>query len=161
MINVRNAGDLDAHNMADLLNEIIRIGGTTALTEDVTAETLQVWFRQEPERSIWHIAEDDTGALLGFQYIRPNEALPPDACSIATFVRVGQTGLGVGSKLFDKTAQAARALGYQWIDATIRADNNSGLTYYQSRGFEDYARRKGVALGDGLVVDKISKRFDL
>ena len=93
MINVRNAGDLDASNMADLLNEIIRIGGTTALTQDVTAETLQAWFRQEPERSVWHIAEDDTGVLLGFQYIRPNEALPPDACSIATFVRVGQTGL--------------------------------------------------------------------
>lgn len=161
MITVRRAGDLDARNMAELLNEIIRIGGTTALTEDVTAQTLKEWFRQTPDQSVWHVAEDDAGTLLGFQYIRPNAALPPEACAIATFVRVGQTGLGVGSKLFAETRKAAKNMGYVWIDATIRADNESGLTYYQSRGFENYTRRTGVTLGNGLVVDQISKRFDL
>lgn len=161
MITVRRAGDLDAREMADLLNEIIRIGGTTAYTEEISAETLRKWFRHERERSVWHIAEDANGQLLGFQYIRPNDDLPADACSIATFVRVGQTGLGTGSKLFAKTTEAARTLGYQWIDASIRSDNKSGLTYYQSRGFEDYAKHKDVTLDNGTIVDKISKRFDL
>lgn len=161
MITVRPAGAMDARPMADLLNEIIRIGGTTAFTKEITAGTFLDWFRQLPERSVWHVAEDETGNLLGFQYIRPSRSLPPEACSIATFARAGQTGLGIGSKLFEKTAQEARAIGYAWIDATIRADNESGLTYYQSRGFENYARETGVKLDNGLIVDKISKRFDL
>lgn len=161
MITVRRAGDLDAREMAQLLNEIIRIGGTTAYTVDVSAETIRNWFRKAPDQAVWHIAEDASGSILGFQYIKPNSALPPEACDIATFVRVGQTGLGIGSKLFEKTAQAARVFGYRWINATIRADNESGLTYYQSRGFEDYATQKSVALGNGLIVDKISKRFEL
>ena len=161
MITVRRAGDMDARAMADLLNDIIRAGGTTALTEDVSTDTIKDWLHQLPDQSVWHVAEDEKGIIYGFQYIRPNADLPPEACAIATFVRIGQTGLGVGSRLFEKTAQAAKDLGYAWIDATIRADNESGLTYYQSRGFEDYARHPRVTLGNGLIVDKISKRYDL
>jgi L-amino acid N-acyltransferase YncA len=161
MMTVRRAGDLDAREMAQLLNEIIHIGGTTAYTEDVSAKTIKNWLRKSPDQAVWHVAEDASGTILGFQYIKPNPALPPEACDIATFVRVGQTGLGIGSKLFDKTAQEARLSGYKWINATIRADNESGLTYYQSRGFEDYATQKNIALGNGLTVDKVSKRFDL
>jgi ribosomal protein S18 acetylase RimI-like enzyme len=52
-------------------------------------------------------------------------------------------------------------LGYVWINANIRADNEGGLIYYQSRGFRDYGRREGVALASGLVVDKVLKRYDI
>ena len=72
-----------------------------------------------------------------------------------------QTGLGIGSKLFAATRDAAQAAGYIWINAEIRADNAGGLTYYQSRGFEDYGRIRGYRLGDGTTVDKILKRYDL
>ena len=86
---------------------------------------------------------------------------PPEACDIASFVQVGRTGLGIGSALFDATAQAAARLGYVWINATIRADNHGGLTYYQSRGFRDWHYDEGVSLASGQVVDKISKRYDV
>ena len=161
MIIVRRAGSLDARPMAELLNAIIRKGGTTAFTEQVSAQTLQGWITKAPDRSAWHLAEDETGTVMGFQSIEPKEKLGPDACDIATFVRIGHTGMGIGSRLFEKTTQAARAFGYEWINATIRADNESGLTYYQSRGFEQYARHKNVALANGQIVDRISKRYDL
>lgn len=161
MIVVRRAGALDARPMAELLNAIIRKGGTTAFTEEVSAEQLQSWFLQEPDRSVWHLAEDESGTVMGFQSIEPKDALGDAVCDIATFVRIGSTGMGIGSRLFEQTATAARGLGYRWINATIRADNESGLTYYQSRGFEQYARHKNVALSNGLVVDRISKRYDL
>jgi len=161
MIAVRIAGQLDARPMADLLNEIIRQGGTTAFTKEVTRDTLLGWFAQAPDQSVWHVAEDANGALLGFQSIEPKAKLPAEACDIATFVQVGQTGLGIGSKLFEATRKAAVAMGYDWINATIRADNSGGLAYYQSRGFEDYARHPNVMLGNGIYVDRISKRFKL
>ena len=99
--------------------------------------------------------------VVGFQWIEPNPKLPAEAVDIATFVQIGQTGLGIGSKLFDETAKAARSLGYVWINATIRADNEGGLTYYQSRGFRDWAFDEGVQLDSGQVVDRVSKRYDI
>nr|WP_037294790.1 GNAT family N-acetyltransferase [Roseobacter sp. AzwK-3b] len=161
MIIVRRAGSLDARAMADLLNAIIRKGGTTALTKPVTRDAISARLGQEQGRSAWHVAEDDSGTLLGFQFIAPHHALPPEACDIATFVRTGMTGLGIGSALFNASAIAATELGYLWINATIRADNAGGRAYYQSRGFEPYALQKGVALDDGTLVDKISTRFTL
>lgn len=161
MITVRKEGAMDAREMAELLSAIIAKGGTTAHTGEVTRETILEWMTRDIDRSAWHVAEDDQGQILGFQFLEPHPELPPEACDIATFVRVGQTGLGIGSQLFEASRQAARALGYAWINATIRADNEGGLTYYQSRGFESYLQERDIAMGDGQIVDKVSKRYDL
>ncbi|MFD1160161.1 GNAT family N-acetyltransferase [Roseovarius aestuarii] len=161
MIHVHRAGALDTGAMAHLLNAIIAAGGTTAKVRPVTRDILINWMGFHPKKSAWYVAEGEEGELLGFQYIEPHADLPPDACDIATFVRIGQTGLGIGSSLFDATRVAAQKLGYRWINATIRADNEGGLAYYQSRGFEDYAYQRGVALEDRTLTDKVNKRFDL
>ncbi|MEM6588962.1 MAG: GNAT family N-acetyltransferase [Pseudomonadota bacterium] len=151
MIHVRRAGALDTGAMAELLNEIIEKGGTTALKETVTRGDLAEWMHHHARRNAWFVAEDEDGALLGFQWIEPKTGLPPEACNIATFTQVGRTRLGTGSALFDATRTAAKQLGFQWINATIRACNEGGLAYYQSRGFETYRV-------DG---DQIHKRFGM
>lgn len=159
MIHLRRAAPLDARAMAALLNAIIAKGGTTAMVSPVTPREVQSWMAA-PD-SAWHLAEDSNGALKGFQYIEPHPDLPKGGVDVATFVRMGETGLGVGSALFEQTKQAARDLGYRHIHAIIRADNAGGLAYYQSRGFEDFRRLRDCTLADGTRVDKIWKRFDL
>ena len=161
MIHVRKAGTLDARPMAELLNAIIAKGGTTAFTDPITPDTILGWMTTNADHSAWLIAENDEGTLLGYQSIEPHKRLAPAACDIATFVQIAQTGLGIGSKLFAATTREAKRLGYRWINATIRADNTGGLAYYQSRGFEDYARHPNIRLGNGMIVDRVSKRFDL
>ncbi|MDJ0821557.1 MAG: GNAT family N-acetyltransferase [Paracoccaceae bacterium] len=161
MISVRRAGQLDTRQMADLLNAIIAEGGTTAMTKPVTRDALWTRIQAQPDHSAWHVAETDTGAILGFQWIAPNATLPPEAVDIATFVQIGKTGLGIGSKLFEATKAAAIAIGYTWINANIRADNASGLAYYQSRGFEDWKSQPDVQLANGQTVTKLWKRYNL
>lgn len=161
MISVRPPIPLDTADMARLLNEIIDAGGTTALTRPVSAQDLAEWMAFDPDHSAWHVAVDDLERIVGFQWITRAEYLPPQAAEIATFVQMGQTGLGIGSALFAATARAAKALGYIWINANIRADNEGGLIYYQSRGFQDYRVIKGHKMANGDVVDKRLKRFDL
>ena len=162
MITVRPAISLDAPSMAALLNAIIEQGGTTALTRPVSGKDLADWMARNDGRSAWHVAVDHAEQVVGFQWIAPGgDYLPAEAAEIATFVQVGQTGLGIGSKLFDATRTAAKEMSYRWINANIRADNEGGLIYYQSRGFVDYGRIEGYALDSGEVVDKILKRFDL
>lgn len=161
MIHIRSAGALDAVPMAELLNAIIAKGGTTAHTRPRTRSDMLHAMQSNPERSSWLVAEDERGELLGFQLIEPMPNLPPEACDIGTFTQLGRTQTGIGSSLFERTKAAAIALGYRWINATIRADNTGGLAYYQSRGFEDYSVARNIRLDDGTLVDKISKRYDL
>lgn len=161
MIIIRPPITLDTPDMARLLNEIIEAGGTTALTRPVTGQDLQDWISANSDHSAWHVAVDDAERIVGFQWIGPASYLPPEAAEIATFVQMGQTGLGIGSALFDATRKAAKSLGYFWINANIRADNEGGLIYYQSRGFQDYRVIEGYVMADGQVVDKRLKRFDL
>ncbi|MFZ5963241.1 GNAT family N-acetyltransferase [Thalassococcus sp. BH17M4-6] len=153
---VRPAGRLDTREMADLLNGIIAKGGTTAMTDPVTRDMLQDWMDSSPDRSAWRVAEDAAGRILGFQWIEPHPDLPDTCCDIASFVRLGQTGIGVGSALFEATKDAARTLGYAAIIAVIRADNAQGLAYYQSRGFEDWG-----LWDDAPVAPRVLKRYDL
>lgn len=159
MIHIRPARAFDAAAMAALLNEIIRIGGTTAMTRPVTAADLRDWMA-EPG-SIWHLAEDDGGTVLGFQWVHRHPDLPPDMADIASFVDHRQHGLGIGTRLFDATRKAARAAGFTAINATIRADNASGMTYYRARGFETWGQQTGVTLDSGLVADRVLTRYTL
>ncbi len=161
MITVRPAMALDAASMARLLNAIIEVGGTTAIVRPVTGDDLKEWMAEDADRSAWQVAVNEGEEVVGFQWIAPNAALPPKAADIATFVQIGQTGLGIGSSLFDATRKAAKALGYSWINANIRADNEGGLIYYQSRGFQDYGVIEGYEMTNAQVVDKRLKRYDL
>lgn len=158
-VTVRPAGALDCRGMADLLNEVIQIGGTTAYVTPFSTKDMKE--KIEEPNSIWHVAETDDGEIVGFQWFVRHPDVGEDGVSIATFAKVGATGLGIGSKLFDVTRKAAIELGYRYLHAVIRADNESGLTYYQSRGFEDFQRIPNQKLDDGTVVDKIWKRYDL
>ena len=161
MINVRPAIALDAASMARLLNAIILQGGTTALTTEVSGADLLERMHANDGRATWYVAVNAAEEVVGFQWIDSADYLPPEAAEIATFVQVGQTGLGIGSKLFDATRAAAKALGFKWINANIRADNEGGLIYYQSRGFQDYGRIEGYEMANGQIVDKVLKRYDL
>ena len=161
MINVRPAIALDAASMARLLNAIIVQGGTSAITHTVSGAELAEWMASNDGRAAWHVAVNADEEVVGFQWIEAADYLPPEAAEIATFVQIGQTGLGIGSKLFEATRKAARTIGYKWINANIRADNEGGLIYYQSRGFQDYGRIGTYEMADGHVVDKILKRYDL
>lgn len=157
---VRNAEATDASAMAALLNEIIRIGGTTAHEDEVSADDIVKWYLTGPEAVSANVAVE--GDLLhGFQVLGRHDGLPADWGDIGTFVRSGLQRGGVGAALFAATVSAARARGIATINAAIRADNAPGLGYYSRRGFRDYDHDPSFALKDGRIVGRVCKRFDL
>jgi GNAT superfamily N-acetyltransferase len=156
---IRPAIETYIPSMLVLLNDIIAIGGTTALTKPLTTNELADWL-QISEQGHWFIAKNGENCL-GFQGITPHSKLPPEACDIATFVDPNTQGQGIGHKLFDYTRNFAEDQGYHWINATIRADNTGGLGFYSRLGFKDWHHDKGVTLHNGLTVDRVSKRYDL
>ena len=159
---VRSVTRDDAPALAELLNAVIAKGGTTALEDAFTPETLAQTYLDGPNVHICLVAVDSlSGQVEGFQTLGRYPSLPEDIGDIGTFARVDGTKRGVGSMLFSEMTERARVLGLRAINATIRADNVGGISFYFKQGFVDHSVTSAVALKDGTVVDRVNKRFEL
>lgn len=156
---VRPARQSDLEALCTLLNQIIEIGGTTAIEEPLSESDFDAYFLTGADHIACLVAENGAGAVLGFQALERHRALPADWADIATFARLKPKTPGVGSALFKETLALAKRQGLVAINATIRADNAGGLAYYAKMGFEDYAVAQAVPLRDGRPVDRISKKY--
>ena len=157
---LRPATPADAPAMAELLNAIIAIGGTTAHQHPFTADRMVVHYIGGPSVLSCILAEE-AGRLLGFQGLERWEGLPDGWADIGTFVAPGLQRGGVGAALMAATLAAARQAGIATINATIRADNAPGLGFYARHGFRDHATDPDWCLDDGTRVGRVSRRLDL
>lgn len=155
-MNLRRPTPDDAPALAELLDAIIAIGGTTAHQVPKTPAQMQHDYIDGPDVQTAILAEE-AGRILGFQSI---ELYQGDS-HIGTFVQPGLQARGIGAAMFAETCAQARAVGVTRIHAAIRADNVPGLAYYARMGFADYATDPGFALNDGRVVGRIFLAFDL
>jgi len=160
-LRIRPTVRADARALTDLLNEIIAAGGTTAYETPFTPEAFADAHIDGPAVITSMITEHDDDRPMGFQILLASDKLGPGWGDIGTFARRGSTTRGIGSALFAATKAAAIAAGLKAINATIRADNTGGLTFYARMGFVDYAVAHAVPLADGTPVDRISRRYDL
>ena len=156
---VRETDCSDGSELRILLNEIIEIGGSTAIEFPLSSSEFDANFLCGSGFICNHIAQSRDGEVLGFQALSQHSELPAKWADIATFSRVSPKVPGVGTALFKKTIPFARHAGVEVINATIRADNVSGLSYYSKMGFIDYAMAYALPLSDGTPVDRISKKF--
>ncbi|WP_170424598.1 GNAT family N-acetyltransferase [Ruegeria arenilitoris] len=161
MIAVRPMMPEDVVVACQILNDIIAIGGTTAFETPFSEALFAQVYLSGADKICCHVALDDQGEVAGFQWLGTHDDLPEDCADIATFTRRAPLLKGAGRALFAETATRAAALGFSAINATIRADNRMGLSYYDKMGFRDYSVAYGVALRDGTPVDRISKRYEL
>ena len=158
---VRQAISEDAASLCPILNEIIAIGGTTAYETPFSVIEFDDHLLSGDDCIVCFIAETLTGEALGFQSLLRNSELPADWGDIATFARREPRVPGLGTALFQHTVDFARNLGLVAINATIRADNYSGIPYYEKMGFKTYSVAHGVPLNDGTPVDRVSKSYPL
>ncbi|MGL5008841.1 MAG: GNAT family N-acetyltransferase [Paracoccaceae bacterium] len=153
---IRCAQSQDAAAMADILNAVIAIGGTTAHQTAKSVETVLANYITGPDVLSSVVAEDQ-GQVIGWQSA---EHWQGDA-HIGTFVRPGIQAKGVGAAMFALSRDILHEAGITSIIASIRKDNVPGLAYYARMGFVDFAEDPGFALDDGTVVGRVHRRFDL
>ena len=151
----------DIEGMRILLNEIIRIGGTTAITNELSLDETREWFISGDNVVSCFVAVDSGGVIVGFQSLSKYDTLPAGWVDIATFASRSRHKSGVGSALFAHTREAASRLGFSAINATIRVENVGGLAYYSRMGFATYLVEDGVPQAHGRVFNREHKRFDL
>ena len=157
---IRPARSEDMAQMADILNEIIAIGGTTAHEKPVTAQKLEDSYLNS-DAYCCVVAIDDAGEVAGFQALENGSEYGVGIGEISSFARQTPKTPGTGSALFKATVEGARAANLSAINAKIRADNVPGLAYYTKMGFQDHSVIPGVPLSDGTPVDRVLKRYQL
>ena len=160
-MSLRLAAASDIPSACHLLNEIIEIGGTTAYEDAVDNSEFSSHFLTGENCVSCYVYEDQSGDIAGFQALVKSVDLPVDWVDIATFARVMPKVKGVGTSLFKHTLEFARQSQVNAINARIRADNVSGLSYYSKMGFVEYKTDKAVPLKDGTPVDRIHMRFEI
>ena len=158
---IRAASAADTEGKRTLLNEIIRVGGTTAITNELSPDEMREWFISGEAVVSCFVAVDSDGTIVGFQSLSTYGSLPAGWVDIATFASRSRHKSGVGSALFARTREAAAKLGFAAINATIRVVNEGGLAYYSRMGFTTYLVEEGDPKAHGRVFNRIHKRFTL
>ena len=160
-LSIRPATAHDAAPLCAILNRIIAIGGTTAFETPLSPAQFDAAFLSGDDYVLCLMAETAGGEALGFQSLVAKLDLPAGWADIATFTQREPRTPGVGAALFEATKRAARGLGLAAINATIRADNYTGIPYYEKMGFETWRVAQAVPLRDGTPVDRVSKVYRL
>jgi L-amino acid N-acyltransferase YncA len=158
---IRPATEADSDGMRLLLNEIIRVGGTTAITRELSIDEMQDWFVAGKDVISCFVALDADGTIVGFQSLSAYGDLPAGWVDIATFASRSRHKSGIGSALFARTREAASRQGFVAINASIRVDNDGGLAYYSRMGFNTYLVEEGDPRQHGREFNRVHKRFDL
>ena len=158
---IRPAVAVDAEAMGVLLNEIIRIGGTTAVTSELSADEMREWFISGANVVSCFVAIDAGGEILCFQSLSRYGDLQEGWGDIATFASRSRQKSGVGGALFAHTRAAAAQYGFTTINASIRVDNTGGLAYYGKMGFVTYRVEDGDPRLQGRTFNRVHKRYDI
>jgi len=153
---VRPAIPADAPVIANILNAIIAIGGTTAHETPKAEAQVREDYVDGPDVLASVVVEVE-GRIIGWQSVGMYQGDP----HIGTFVQPGIQAKGAGQAMFVQTCAALRERGFDYMIAHIRADNVPGLAYYARIGFHEIGGDPDFALQDGRRVGRIHRRFDL
>ena len=157
---IRPLGIEDAQALTDLINFIIARGGTTSYETAFSPESFLHEFMKADDVHSCRVAWNEE-MPVGFQALFFLDEIDAPNLGVGTFSDQRARYPGVGQALFKHTEAAARSHGAEYIRATIRADNVSGLRYYRGLGFRDHAIRPAVPLRDGTPMDRIETRYPL
>jgi len=147
----------DAAGVADVLNSVIAEGRYTALTGHWTPEAEQAFLQGLGPRREVSVAEV-AGRIAGFQVIEPFVTYTSTMDHVAhmgTYVCAEFRGRGIGRRLAACTLAFARAHGYEKSVIYVMADNEPGLAYYRSLGFEECGVLHRQVKIDGVYHDAV------
>ena len=102
-LTLRPARHADIEGMRTLLNEIIRVGGTTAITSELSADEMREWFISGESDVACHVAADSDKTIIGLQSLSKYDTIPAASVGNAKFASRSRHKASVGSALLART----------------------------------------------------------
>ena len=138
---IRPATPADAEEVLSVARESWHAAYDDILGEDTVEAVLEDWYRLGDLRAAigdsTFVVADRDGTVVGFAHAGPN----PDAIDgtyqlYRIYVRPDLWGRAIGGRLIDRVADAVRAAGGDRLRLGVLADNDVGVSFYESRGFD-------------------------
>ena len=101
---------------------------------DSATDTLFEVF-QKP-KSVYYIAENETGKIVGGGGIFPTEGLPPDTCELVKMYLLPEArGIGLGKRIIEKCLQTAKENGFGRVYLESMPELKQAVKVYEKFGF--------------------------
>lgn len=86
--------------------------------------------------SVYYVAENEEGMVVGGGGIYPTAELPEDTCELVKMYLLPEArGIGLGRSIIEKCLQAARELGYAHVYLESMPELKQALKVYERFGF--------------------------
>lgn len=118
-----------------LMEPIIRAGETYPYAIDMTVDQARRMWLDVTEKA--YVAEDDTGALLGTYYIKPNQpTLGAHVANCGYMVSEHARGRGVATSMCEHSQEEAVRLGYRAMQFNLVVETNEASVHlWKKLGF--------------------------
>lgn len=143
-MNIRLALKSDQDEVWSVVEPVLRAGQTYPLPRDISREDgLAYWFAAD---KTLFVAEDESGAIIGLYYIKPNNPGPGDhICNCGYVTRLDKRGQGIAQKLCAHSLTYAKNAGYRGMQYNLVVSTNEPAVYlWQKMGFEIVGTQPGV-----------------
>ena len=143
-MSIRDATPADAPVVAEIYAHHVLHGTGSFEETPPPAQDMADRMSQIAERGLpWLLAEDETGAVLGYAYAMPYRPRSGYRFSVedAVYVAPHAQRRGVGRALLDALLERLRAQGYRQVIASIGDSANTGsIALHAACGFEHRGR---------------------
>lgn len=152
MVSIRQATPTDAPTIQDVARESWHAAYDDLLGPATVEETIDEWYeRPSLETSIddarnradaaFLVAEDATDGIVGFVHVIPSREEPSVGSLLRIYVRPRSWGDGVGTALLE-SLEAAVGPAFDRLRLLVLAENEVGVSFYESNGFERIEARE-------------------
>jgi ribosomal protein S18 acetylase RimI-like enzyme len=98
----------------------------------------------EPDERPFFVADD--GGVVGFAEAVPDDEDGDTAHLYRIYVHPDEWGRGIGGSLLDRIEDVLGNRGFEWLTLSVMAENDVGVRFYESEGFERTATTRNEQL---------------
>jgi phosphinothricin acetyltransferase len=152
---IREAQLADGEGIARIYNHYVRETVVTFEEQDVTGAIMQGRIAEITSSSLpWLVAEDGS-SVVGFAYAGKwkTRAAYRFAVESTIYIENGNTGQGVGTKLYRELLDVLRARSVHAVIGGIALPNSASVSLHERLGFFKVAQFKEVGFKLGRWVD--------
>ncbi|WP_227355492.1 GNAT family N-acetyltransferase [Haladaptatus salinisoli] len=149
---IRAANPADAATVRRVARESWHAAYDDILGANAVDETVDEWYDPDGLRESAADPDHDflvaeRAEIVGFVHVAPI----PDEANVALLVRIyvvpSEWGTGLGTRLLERAERRLRDRGVERLRLSVFADNEVGVAFYDSRGFERVEEREAEGFG--------------
>ncbi|WP_255168937.1 GNAT family N-acetyltransferase [Natrononativus amylolyticus] len=152
---IRRAAQTDAAAIRDVARESWHAAYDDLLGSDTVDAVVDDWYAIDRLRSAIGASSHHVfvaGEVVGFGHASPWEGAPDVAHLTRLYVHPAFWGDGVGSHLLEHLDAALAGEGYERLRLEVFAENDVGVGFYESRGFDRLETIEEEFLGETYDV---------